>query len=139
MLAQRVPDHERTRTFARYSLIGALSMAAGSLAAALPDFMTSAAGFGEVTAFRIMFYVYAALGLLCAGLYSRLPHVRMDERRPSAPLGPSRRVVYKLAALFSLMRLPAALWCNRCSRCGYSSVLTCRSQQQACSFSGQAC
>ncbi|MGA7330591.1 MAG: MFS transporter [Pseudolabrys sp.] len=102
MLAQRVPDNERTRTFARYSLIGALSMAAGSLAAALPDFMTSAAGFGEVTAFRIMFYVYAALGLLCAGLYSRLPHVRMDERRPGAPLGPSRRVVYKLAALFSL-------------------------------------
>ena len=58
MLAQGVPDDERTRTFARYSLIGALSMAAGSLAAALPDFMTSAAGLGEVTAFRIMFYVY---------------------------------------------------------------------------------
>jgi len=72
------------------------------LAAALPDFMTFAAGFDEVTAFRIMFYVYAALGLLCAALYSRLPHARMDERRPSAPLGPSRKVVYKLAALFSL-------------------------------------
>src|SRR4249919_469884 len=42
MLAQGVPDGERTRTFARYSLIGALSMAAGSLAAAMPDFMTSA-------------------------------------------------------------------------------------------------
>src|SRR5262249_10803127 len=27
---------------------------------------------------------------------------RMDERRPSAPLGKSRRVVYKLATLFSL-------------------------------------
>jgi len=102
MLAQHVPDDERTRTFARYSLIGALSMATGSLAAALPDFMTFAAGFDEVTAFRIMFYVYAALGLLCAALYSRLPHARMDERRPSAPLGPSRKVVYKLAALFSL-------------------------------------
>src|SRR5262249_44312571 len=102
MLAQRVPDHERTRTFARYSLIGALSMAAGSLAAALPDFMTSAAGFDQVIAFRIMFYVYAGLGFLCAVLYWRLPHARMDERRPTAPLGPSRSVVYKLAALFSL-------------------------------------
>jgi MFS family permease len=101
MLAQGVPDHERTRTFARYSLIGALSMATGSLAAALPDFMTSA-GIDRVSAFKIMFYVYAVLGLLCAGLYWLLPHARMDERGPSAPLGPSRKVVYKLAALFSL-------------------------------------
>jgi MFS family permease len=101
MLAQGVPDHERTRTFARYSLIGALSMATGSLAAAFPDFMT-AAGIDRVNAFRVMFYIYAALGLLCALLYWLLPHARMDERRPSAPLGPSRKVVYKLAALFSL-------------------------------------
>lgn len=101
MLAQGVPDQERTRTFARYSLIGALSMATGSLAAALPDFMTPG-GIDKVSAFKIMFYVYALLGLLCAALYYRLPHVRMDEARPSAPLGPSRGVVYKLAALFSL-------------------------------------
>jgi len=101
MLAQGVADRERTRTFARYSLIGALSMATGSLAAALPDFMASA-GIGKIEAFKIMFYVYAVLGLLCAALYQRLPHVRMDEKRPSAPLGPSRGVVYKLAALFSL-------------------------------------
>src|SRR5262245_35355721 len=101
MLAQGVSDRERTRTFARYSLIGALSMAAGSLAAAMPDFMT-AAGFDRVSAFRIMFYAYAALGLLCAALYWLLPHERMHERRPSAPLGPSRTVVYKLAGLFSL-------------------------------------
>jgi MFS family permease len=101
MLAQGVTDQERTRTFARYSLIGALSMAIGSLAAALPDFMASAS-IGKIDAFKIMFYVYAVLGLLCAALYQRLPHVRMDEKRPSAPLGPSRGVVYKLAALFSL-------------------------------------
>jgi len=101
MLAQAVPDHERTRTFARYSLIGALSMAAGSLAASMPDFMTSV-GFDRISAFRMMFYAYAALGLLCAAFYWLLPHERMDEKRPRAPLGPSRKVVYKLAALFSL-------------------------------------
>jgi MFS family permease len=101
MLAHEVPDHERTRTFARYSLIGALSMAAGSLAAALPDFMAST-DIGRISAFKIMFYIYAVLGLLCAAFYRRLPHARMDEARPSAPLGPSRGVVYKLAALFSL-------------------------------------
>lgn len=55
MLAHGVPDHERTRTFARYSLIGALSMAAGSLAAALPDLMAPA-GIERLTAIKIMFY-----------------------------------------------------------------------------------
>src|SRR5207244_6183509 len=101
MLAHEAPDHERTRTFARYSLIGALSMAAGSLAAALPDFMAFA-DIGRASAFKIMFYAYGVLGLLCAALYWSLPHARMDQARPSAPLGPSREVVYKLAALFSL-------------------------------------
>ena len=61
MLARGVADQERTRTFARYSLIGALSMAAGALAAAAPDFLV-AAGIGRLGAFRLMFYAYAALG-----------------------------------------------------------------------------
>jgi MFS family permease len=101
MLAHGAPDQERTRVFARYSLIGALSMAAGSLAAALPDFIVIA-DISRVTAFKLMFYAYAVLGLISVALYRRLPHARMDEARPSAPLGPSRGVVYKLAALFSL-------------------------------------
>jgi MFS family permease len=101
MLARGAPDHERTRTFARYSLIGALSMAAGALAAALPDVFVRA-GIGQVSAFKLMFYLYAALGALSAALYQRLPHAHMAETQPSAPLGPSRGVVYKLAALFSL-------------------------------------
>ena len=100
MLAHGVPDQERTRTFARYSLIGALSMAAGSLAAALPDFIVLG-GINRLSAFKLMFYAYAALGLVSVVLYRRLPHVVMAERT-SAPLGPSRGVVYKLAALFSL-------------------------------------
>ena len=100
MLAHGASDAERTRVFARYSLIGALSMAAGSLAAAAPDVM-SGAGIDRLAAFRIMFYGYAALGLGSAALYRLLPHVQMEERH-SAPLGPSRGIVYKLAALFSL-------------------------------------
>src|SRR6188508_705456 len=101
MLAHGVAGQERTRTFARYSLIGALSMAAGALAAAAPDFLTLA-GVGKETAFRLMFYAYAVLGVLSAVLYRRLPRAHLDEPRPSAPLGPSRGVVYKLSALFSL-------------------------------------
>jgi MFS family permease len=101
MLAHGASDQARTRTFARYSLIGALSMAAGSLAAALPDYFTLA-GVDKTTALKYMFYAYAALGVLNVAIYRRLPHAHADEKRPSAPLGPSRGMVYKLTALFSL-------------------------------------
>ena len=101
MLARGVSDQDRTHAFARYSLIGALSMAAGTLAAAAPDFLVQA-GIDRVEAFKAMFYAYAALGLVCMVLYRLLPHARIAESAPQAPLGPSRGVVYKLAALFSL-------------------------------------
>jgi MFS family permease len=102
LLTQETVDQDRTRVFARYSLIGSLTAAAGSLAAAVPDFLTTK-GFSELGALRLMFYGYAALGLLAAVLYSRLPrdHARAAVR-PKSALGPSRTVVYRLAALFSL-------------------------------------
>jgi MFS family permease len=101
MVARGVADRERTAAFARYSLIGALAAAAGALAAALPDLLASA-GIGRIAAFRLMFYAYALLGVVGALLYRQLPRSQLGEARHSAPLGPSRAVVYRLAALFSL-------------------------------------
>src|SRR2546421_220806 len=101
-LAQNVSDQDRTSTFARYSLIGALSIACGALAAGAPDLLVSF-GWGKLGALQAMFYVYAALGLIGAALYSYLPRSKAKETAPAATaLGPSRRTVYKLAALFSL-------------------------------------
>ena len=48
-----------------------------------------------------MFYVYAALGLMGASLYACLPHAELKQTTTAA-LGPSRAIVYKLAALFSV-------------------------------------
>ena len=102
LLTQETADRDRTRVFARYSLIGSLTAAAGSLAAALPEFL-AAHGMAELSALRLMFYGYAALGLLAALLYSRLPRDHMHAAaRPKSALGPSRGIVYKLGALFSL-------------------------------------
>jgi MFS family permease len=101
-LAQSVSDQNRTRVFARYSLVGALSIAAGALAAGAPDLLVSL-GLSRISALQGMFYLYAALGLLAAVLYSQLPRAQAKEARPTAvALGPSRKTVYKLAALFSL-------------------------------------
>ena len=102
VLTRETSDKARTRMFARYGLIGAMSSAAGALAAAIPDFLTRA-GLSELTAIKAMFVVYALLGVIGAVLYARIPRrlpaMRLTSR---AALGPSRNIVYKLAALFSL-------------------------------------
>jgi len=102
MLAREAPDHDRTRIFAHYSLIGGLSTAAGALAAAAPTALVSA-GASCIGALKAMFYFYAVLGLLAAVIYRYLPHAQPRDvaSRPLA-LGPSKGIVYKLAALFSL-------------------------------------
>jgi len=102
MLARGAQDEERTRVFARYSLIGTASTAAGALAAATPDFLVSL-GAIRLDALTAMFYVYAALGAIGVVFYRRLPHVEPQQTHArAAALGPSRRIVYRLAALFSL-------------------------------------
>ena len=101
MLTSGVIDEDRTRTFARYSLIGALSTAVGASAAATPDVLVTM-GIDRIPAFKSMFCTYAVLGLACTAIYASLPHAHAEQRPPAAPLRASRGVVYKLAALFSL-------------------------------------
>ena len=102
LLSRSVADADRTRMFARYSLIGSLAAAAGSLASASPDLLAGL-GLSSIGALKVMFVVYAVLGAAGGLLYARIPpdHTPVGER-PSVALGPSRRVVYKMAALFSI-------------------------------------
>lgn len=101
-LAHAAHGEARTTLFARYSLVGALFAAVGSLAAATPEALVGV-GIGLVPALRSMFVVYGVIGLLIWLLYRRLPG-RSLQAAPDPPtgLGPSRRIVVKLAALFSL-------------------------------------
>src|SRR5437899_10304450 len=102
LLTKETADRHRTAVFARYSLIGSLTAAVGSLAAALPEILASN-GWPKLGAIELMFYGYGALGLLAALLYRRLPRDHSHAANvPKAGLGPSRNIVYKLAALFSL-------------------------------------
>ena len=102
VLSGEVSDRRRTGMFARYSLIGALSAAFGALAAASPQYLVgrgrrAADGDqGDVRDLR------PARRRRCL-LYARIP--RLPPRagaEPAGALGPSRHIVYKLAALFSL-------------------------------------
>jgi MFS family permease len=102
VLAREVSDIKRTRTFASYSLIGALAGAMGALAAATPDLLAQI-GLGRMAALKAMFVLYALLGIAGAVVYSGVPaRPRLPQDQFSVALGPSRHVVYKIAALFSL-------------------------------------
>ena len=102
MLAREASDADRTSVFARYSLIGAIATAAGALAAATPDALRLV-GVAPLPALKAMLYGYGLLGLFGAACYRLLPRVKPAADAPaSAPLGRSRRVVYRLAALFSI-------------------------------------
>ena len=102
LLTHASPDARRTAVFARYSLVGALAAAAGALAAVGPDAL-AAMGVPRLTALQSTFLLYALLGLACAAVYRMVPAVPEPERRArQAPLGPSRGIVLRLAALFSV-------------------------------------
>jgi len=101
-LAHEAGNANRTRMFARYSLAGALAAAVGALVAGAPE-VTAPPGLDRLNAMRGMFVLYALLGLAGRALYARLPQRSNPANTvPSAALGPSRFIVIRLAALFSL-------------------------------------
>ncbi|MGK9167704.1 MFS transporter [Inquilinus limosus] len=101
VLTREVTDTGRTTMFARYSLAGALASAVGALAATGPDLMTGV-GLDRLTAIKLMFVLYALVGLAGGLLYARIPKRPPAREADAAALGPSRAIVLKLAALFSL-------------------------------------
>ncbi len=103
VLSRVVTDRERTAVFARYSLVGSLIGAIGSLAAALPSVLASFTGLSSKASMQAMFVLYALLGIFAALAYLGLPRsLESAAQAPAAPLDKSKRTVYTLAALFSL-------------------------------------
>ena len=103
LLAKLAPEARRTAWFARYSLVGALLGAAGALAAGAPQLAAHLMQVSMHATLQAMFVLYALLGVACAFVYRRLPAEPEGEAQaPATPLRESRRVVYTLAALFSL-------------------------------------
>jgi len=102
LLTREASDRERTKIFSRYSLVGALASASGALAAAAPD-LAHPIGLDQFSAIKLMFVLYALLGVMGACIYVRIPlRPAATSQRKTAALGPSRHIVYNLAALFSL-------------------------------------
>ncbi|MDH6231780.1 MFS family permease [Mesorhizobium soli] len=102
VLAREVTSSARTEMFARYSFVGAIAAAFGGLAAAIPDHLAMF-GLDRLGGIRAMFVLYTLLGVFGGALYARIPEREATRQiKSAATLGPSRHVVIKLAALFSL-------------------------------------
>lgn len=103
LLSRAATPQGRTALFARYSLVGALVAAFGAQAAAIPAVMEQYATITQHDAARVMFVFYGLLGISILLIYRRLsPAAEFHDDTPHIPLGPSKRTVYKLAALFSI-------------------------------------
>jgi hypothetical protein len=118
-LAGAAQGHARTALFARYSLVGALCAALGALAAAVPDWLVRSGGLARTDALRGMFVLYAAIGVAVLWLYRDAPPREQSRgisaptsHVPPAPLGASRGVVVRLAALFSVDAFAGGLTVN---------------------------
>ena len=100
VLAQSVPGAKRTAVFARYSFVGSIVGACGALAAGAVDWLAPWLSARTVT--DTLFLLYGGLGLATFLIYRRLSPAVEAGDLPTAPLGPSRRRVYGLAALFAV-------------------------------------
>ncbi len=109
-LARVVAADRRTAVYAIYNLIAAVGTALGALAAGL----FAGHGTGGILsppAWRLALILYGLLGLALAILYTRLtPAVEGGGSAVrSAPLGPSRKIVTRLTALFGVDALAGGL------------------------------
>src|SRR6266446_13853 len=119
MIAQVTAPERRTALFARYNLVASLSAAIGALAAGFPDLLTRT-GLPFASGIRLLFAVYAVLGLVVAGLSLRLsssveapvrPAIQVQSlgQRLAPQLHRSRGIVWRLTALFSVDALAGGL------------------------------
>ncbi len=111
-LANAVDGEDRTTLFSYYTVTGSLCVAVGALASGLPLWLASTSGFAVLDAMRLMFAGYGCIGAIVWLLYRTLPADSGQASSPPAPLGPSRRTVLRLAALFSVDAFAGGLVVN---------------------------
>jgi MFS family permease len=108
-LTQRLPAERRTSVLAWYNLAGQLASAVGALGAGLLAQMLQGGGASSLDSYRAIVIGYAIVGLLIGLGFLRLTpaiEVPPDVLRASPPalfgLHKSRRIVFRLSAVFSL-------------------------------------
>lgn len=95
-LAETVEGERRTVLFSHYTVTGSLCVAVGALASGMPLWFSTVSGIAMLDAMRLMFAGYGGIGIAVWLLYRKLPADSSQVAVPPAPLGASRRTVFKL-------------------------------------------
>jgi MFS family permease len=112
-LTQIIADEKRTKIFAWYNLMGSLATAFGALFAGWGVQLAQKGGLAHLESYRIVLFAYAAMAVVLGVIFLRLsPDVEIYKKGRKAESSPkaerrfglhrSKKVVFKLSALFSL-------------------------------------
>ncbi len=108
-LAQLIPDDRRTHTFAWYALSGSLATACGALAGGWLAQLLQDAGVAALDSYRVVLAGYALGGIVLIALFLFLSaavevpkEILQTASKRTLGLHKSRRVVFRLSALFAL-------------------------------------
>jgi MFS family permease len=107
-LSQTVRNDRRTTTFAWYHLAGSVATALGALVGGFVSQQFSNAGAIGGDVYRPLVILYSVVGLILAVAFTRLsraaeaPQAHQRSEAPWLGLHQSRRVVFRLSALFAL-------------------------------------
>lgn len=107
-LTEIIPGEERTKTFAWYNLVGSFATATGALTGGWLAQILVSKGWSALDAYRVILMGYALGGLLLTILFLALsPAVEVVQAHKAGSqrvlgLHRSRKVVFKLSALFAL-------------------------------------
>ena len=103
ILPQTTSEKRRNQAFGLYSAVGAAMVALGALAAAVP---ARTSQLDILTSYRLMFWLYAAIGVATLLIASRLSQkvelAKLPERTGLVTLTHSRGPILKLAGLFAI-------------------------------------
>ena len=105
LVARAAAGRDLTLRMSLYNLVGYVASGLGALAvAALPGGEGHANGAGTIGGggYGLLFWLFALSGGVQALLYARLPDIPVRPPVAGAPRFPSRRLVYRIAALFAL-------------------------------------
>ena len=106
VLVARAAGRDLTLRMSLYNLVGYLAMGLGALVvAAMPGSRAAGATMAATEGswgYGPLFWLFAAAGVVQALLYRRLPDGPVRAPAAGAPRFPSRRLIYRIAALFAL-------------------------------------
>jgi MFS family permease len=102
LVTRAAAGRDLTLRMSLYNLVGYVAAALGALTVAALPGSGGPAGAGGPAGYRTLFWLFALSGAVQALLYARLPDVPVRPPPAGARRFPSRRLIYRIAALFAL-------------------------------------